>query len=57
VKDWERKVTLNNPLIEFRNWLKREFDIDIPVNPQIVVNKARINHPDLNKWLGEKMSI
>ncbi len=35
----------------FRNWLKEKFAITPAKNPLAILQKARKEHPDLNKWL------
>lgn len=48
-----RQVEETENLSHFRAWLKREFDIEPPEDGEKLIEKARANHPDLEKWIEE----
>ncbi len=54
---WEKQVSERPEVIDFRVWLGRELDIQIPENPLAIVERARASHPDLNDWLQEKTGL
>ena len=54
---WEKQISNTPEIMQFRNWLKREFDISMPENPLALVEKARNSHPGLGMWIEEKTGI
>lgn len=54
---WEKQVSDRLETLEFREWLLRELNIQVPGNPRAIVENARTNHPDLNRWLRDKTGL
>jgi hypothetical protein len=48
-----RQVEETDNLLHFRSWLKREFGIVPPEDGEKLIEQAKANHPDLEKWVEE----
>lgn len=48
-----REVEETDNLLRFRAWLEGEFGMVPPEDAEGLIEKAKANHPDLDKWIGE----
>jgi hypothetical protein len=48
-----RQIEETDNLLHFRSWLEREFNIVPPEDGDKLIEKAKANHPDLEKWMEE----
>jgi len=54
---WEKEASERPETIDFRKWLARELDIQMPKDPLAIVETARARHPDLNRWLQDRTGL
>jgi hypothetical protein len=46
-----RRIEETDNILRFRLWLEREFGIVPPEDADELIEKAKANHPDLDKWI------
>jgi hypothetical protein len=51
--DYDIGRTIDEKLFQFRHWLMKEFQIQVPPDSNAIVRAAKSAHRDLDQWITE----